>query len=183
MLSACSGQTKCYVLSTCCKLSICCYSVTHLCPAPCDPVDCSTTGFPVLHYLSEFAQTYVHWVGANHPTISSYVVPFSYCPQSFPASGSFAVSWLLPSGGQSTGASASASVLAMNSQGWFPLGLTGLISLLSKGLSRVFSRATVQKQRRKWRPTPVFLPRGFHGQRSLVGCSPWGCKSQTWLGD
>ena len=75
-----------------------------------------------------------------HPTISSFVTPFSYCIQSFPASGSFPVSQLFTSGGQSIGASASASVLPMNIQGWFPLGLTGLISLLSKGLSRVFSR-------------------------------------------
>ena len=60
VLSACSGQTKCSVLSTSCKLNICCYSVTHLCQTLCDPADCSTTGFPVLHYLSGFAQTYVH---------------------------------------------------------------------------------------------------------------------------
>ena len=72
-----------------------------------------------------------------HPIISSSVAPFSSCPQSFPASESFLMSWLLPSGGQSIGASASASVLLMNIQGWFPLGSTGLISLQSKGLSRV----------------------------------------------
>ena len=70
-----------------------------------------------------------------HPTISSFVIPFFY-PQSFPASGSFPMSWLFTSGGQSTGASASASVLPMNIQDLFPLGLTGLISLLSKGRSR-----------------------------------------------
>ena len=74
-----------------------------------------------------------------HPTISSSTAPFSSCPQSFPASGYFPISQLLTSGGQSIGASASASVLPMNIQGWFPLGLTGLISLQSKGLSRVFS--------------------------------------------
>ena len=79
-----------------------------------------------------------------HPTISSSVVPFS-CPQSFPASGSFPMSRLFQSGAQSIGVSASASVLLMNTQGWFPLGLTGLISLLSKGLSRVFSSPTVRK--------------------------------------
>ena len=71
------------------------------------------------------------------PTISSSVVPFSYCPQSFPASGSFPVSWLFTSGGQSTGASAS--VLPMNNQSLFPLGLTDLISLMSKGLLESFS--------------------------------------------
>ena len=78
-----------------------------------------------------------------HPTISSSVVPFSFCLQSFPASGSFPVSQIFTSGGQSTGALAS--VLPVNSQGWFPLGLTGWISLQSKGLSRVFSNTTVQK--------------------------------------
>ena len=77
-----------------------------------------------------------------HPTISSSVVPFS-CLQSFPASGSFPVSWLFTSSGHSIGASAL--VLPMNIQDWFPLGLTGLISLQSKGLSRVFSNTTVQK--------------------------------------
>ena len=80
-----------------------------------------------------------------HPTISPSATPFSSCPQSFPAWGSFPVSWLSTSGGQSIGASALASVLPMNIQGWFPLGWTGLISLLSKGLSRVFSSTTVQK--------------------------------------
>ena len=80
-----------------------------------------------------------------HPTISSSVVPFSSCLQSFPASGSFAMSWLFSSDGQSIGASALASVLHMNIQDWFPLGLTGLISLKSKGLSGVFCNTIVQK--------------------------------------
>ena len=78
-----------------------------------------------------------------HPTVSSSVIPFSSCLQSFPASESFPVSWLFASGGQSI--EASASVLPMNIQGWCPLGLTGLISLLSKGLSRVFCNTTVEK--------------------------------------
>ena len=78
-----------------------------------------------------------------HPTISSFVVPVSSCPHSFPESGSFPVRRLFVSGGQSIGASAS--VLPMNIQDWFSLGLTGLISLQSKGLSRVFSNTTVQK--------------------------------------
>ena len=73
----------------------------------------------------------------GHPTISSSVKPFSFCPRSFPASVSFPMSQLFESGSQSTGASAP--VLLMNIQGWFPLGLTGLISLQSKGFSRVFS--------------------------------------------
>jgi len=79
------------------------------------------------------------------PTISSSVVPFSSCLQSFPASGSFPMSQFFASGGQSIGVSASTSVLPMNTQDWFPLGWTGWISLQSKGLSRVFSNITVQK--------------------------------------
>ena len=80
-----------------------------------------------------------------HLTISSSVIPFSSCLQSFPASGFFPMSQFFASGGQSIGVSASASVLPMNIQGWFPLGLTGLISLPSRGFSRVFSGTTVQK--------------------------------------
>ena len=80
-----------------------------------------------------------------HPAISSSVLLFSSCPQSFPASGSFQMSQLFTSGGQSIGVSASPSVLPMNIQDWFPLGWTGWISLQSKGLSRVFSNTTVQK--------------------------------------
>ena len=81
-----------------------------------------------------------------HPTtVSSSVAPFSSCPQPCPASGSFPMSWHFVSGGQSIGASASASVLPMTIQGWFPLDLTGLISLQSKGLSRVLSSTTIWK--------------------------------------
>ena len=79
-----------------------------------------------------------------HATISSSVIPFSSCLQSFPASGSFQMSQLFESGGQSVGVSASTSVLPMNTQDWSPLGWTGWISLQSKGLSRVFSNTTVQ---------------------------------------
>ena len=79
----------------------------------------------------------------RHPTIISSVIPFSSCLQSFSASWSFPVSQFFASGGQSTGVSASASVLPMNIADWFPLGLTGLISLQSKWLSRVFSNTTV----------------------------------------
>ena len=129
---------------------ICFCSVTQTCPTLCNPMDCSTPGLPVHHQLPELAQTHVHRVGDPlswwcHPTISSSVVPFSSCFPSFPASGSFPMSQLSISGGQSTGASASASVLPMNIQDWFPLGLTDLISLQSKGLSRVFSDTTVQR--------------------------------------
>ena len=80
-----------------------------------------------------------------HPAISSSVIPFFSCPQSFATSGSFQMSQLLASGGQNIGVSASTSVLPMNTQDWFPLGWTGWISLQSKGLSRVFSNITFQK--------------------------------------
>ena len=96
------------------------------CPSP-TPGTCSNS--------CPFSQWY-------HPTISSFLIPFSSCLQSFPASGSFPVSQLLASGGQSIGASAS--VLPMNIQDWFPLGWTGLFSLQSKGLTRVFN-TTAQK--------------------------------------
>ena len=90
------------------------------------------------------AQIHVHWVGdANQPT--HCVTPFSFCLRSFPASGSFSMSLLFASGSQNIGVSASASVLPMNIQGWFPLGLTGLISSQSKWFSRVFSSTTIWK--------------------------------------
>ena len=105
------------------------------------PTAYNTPGFSVLHHLLELAPL-SRWY---HPTISSSVVPFSSLLSFFPASGSFSMIQLFLSGGQSTGDSASASVLPMNIQDWFPLGLTALISLQSKGLSRVFSNITVQK--------------------------------------
>ena len=104
--------------------------VTQLCPTLCDPMGCGTPGFPVHHQLLELTQTHVH-------SNSSSVIPFSSCFQSFPASGSFPMSQFFASGGQSIGGSASASVLPVNIQDWFPLGLTGLVSLLSKGFSKV----------------------------------------------
>ena len=111
-----------------------------------NPMDCSTTGFPVHHQLLEPTQTHVHHIGdaiqPSHP-LSSLSPPSFNLSQ--PASGSFPMSQFFASGGQSIGVSASASVLPMNIQNWFPLGLTGLISLQSKGLSRVFSNTTVQK--------------------------------------
>ena len=91
----------------------CCFSVAKLYLTLCDPMNCSSPGLPVLHYLLEFAQIHVHWV-CDALTISSSVAPFFSCPQFFPASGSFPVSWLFASGGQSIGVSASASVLSMN---------------------------------------------------------------------
>ena len=123
----------------------CWSSGAQLCPALCDPTDCRTPGFPVLHHLLELAQTHVHDGWWFHPTISSSVVLFSSCLQSFLASGSFLMSRLFASGNQSIRALVSASVLPMNIQDWFPLWLTGWISLWSKWLSRVFSNITVQK--------------------------------------
>ena len=124
--------------------NFCCFSVTQLCLTLCNPMDCSTPGFPVLHHLPELAQIYVHWVDDINPIISFSVIPFSSCLQSFPASGSFPMSQFFASGGQSIEASATALILAMNIQGWFHLGLTGLISSQSRGLSRVFSKTTVK---------------------------------------
>ena len=123
----------------------CCCSVTHSCPILCDSVAWGTPGLPILYHLLEPTQTHVHWVSDAIPTISSSVVPFFYCVQSFPTSGPFLLSQLSVSGGQSIGVSASASVLPVNTQGWFPSGLTDLILLQPKGLSRVFSNTTVQK--------------------------------------
>ena len=94
-------------------------------------------------------RVYSNWCPLSrwcHPTISSSVVFISSCPQSFPTSGSFPMSQFFASGGQRIGVSASTSILPMNIQHWFPLGWTGWISLQSKGLSRVFSNTTVQKQ-------------------------------------
>ena len=119
-------------------------SVTQLCPTLYDPMDCSTPGLPVHHQLLDLAQTHVPQVGdaiqPSHP-----VILFSSCLCSSQASGSFLMSWLSASGGQSTGTSASASVFLMNIQDYFPLRLTGLISLQSKGLPIVFSNTRVQK--------------------------------------
>ena len=108
-------------------------------------MDFSTPCLPVHHQLLEFTQAHVHWVSDAIQPSHPQSVPFSSRPQSFPASGSFPMSQFFPSGAQRVGASASASVLPMSIQGWFPLGWTGQISLLSKGLSRVFSNTTAQK--------------------------------------
>ena len=104
-------------------------SVVQSCLTLWDPMNCSTPSLSVYHQLPEFTQTHVHWVGdaiqPSHPS----VVPFSSCPQSFPASGSFQMSQFFASGGHSVGVSASTSVLPMNTQDWSPLGWTGWISL------------------------------------------------------
>ena len=115
----------------------CCFSVTKLCPTLCNSMDCSMPGSSALHYLLEFAPIHVCWVcdavQPSHPLspLSPPALNLAQ-PQSFP------VSWLFASGGQSIGASALVSVLPMNIQGWFPLVLTGWISLQSKQLSGVF---------------------------------------------
>ena len=93
-------------------------SVAQSCSTLCDPMNCSTPGLPVHHQLPQFTQTHVHWVDDAIPAISSSVVPFSSRLQSFPASRSFPMSQFFASGGQSIRASASASVLPMNVQGW-----------------------------------------------------------------
>ena len=118
-------------------------SVSQSCPTLCNPMNHSMPGFPVQHQLPELTQTHVHWMvmPSNHLSLCSSLLLL----QSFPASGSFQMSQFFVSGGQNIGDSASASVLPMNIQDWFPLGWTGCISLLSKGLSRVFSNTTVQK--------------------------------------
>ena len=119
-------------------------SVSQSCSTFCDPMDCSTPGFPVHPQLPKPTQTHVHRVGdAIQPSFS--VIPLSSRLQSFPASGSFPVSQFFTSGGQSIGVLTSASVLPMNIQNLFPLGWTGWISLQSKGLSRVFSNTIVQR--------------------------------------
>ena len=111
------------------------------------PWNCSTPGFPVHHQLLELAQTHVHRVSdAIKPSYSlSFPSPLAFNLSQH--QGSFQMSQFFASGGQSIGASASALVLPMNIQDWFPLGLTGWISLQSKGLSRVFSNTTVQKHK------------------------------------
>ena len=118
-------------------------SFAHSCPTLCNPMDCSTPDFPVHYQLPKLTQTRVHWVDdaiqPSHPLSSPSPPTFDL----FLQSGSFPVSQFFASGGQSIGISASASVLPMNIQDWFPLGLTGWISLQSKGLSRVFSNTTV----------------------------------------
>ena len=119
-------------------------SVTQLCLTLWDPMDCSTPGFPVLHHIPELAQTHVLWV-------SDAIQPS--CPLSSPSPPAFNLSsirvfsneWLFSSGGQSIGVSASEPV-PMNIQDWFSSGLTGMISLPSKGLSRVFYSTTVRKR-------------------------------------
>ena len=139
--------TLLYCRNQCLVNQLFCYcfcSVTKSWWTLCDPMDYSTPGPPVHHQFPELAQTHVHQVSdaiqPSYPLSSP-----SPLPSIFPSTRVFPKSWLFVSGGQSIGASASASVLPMTIQDWFPLGLTGLIYLQSKRLSRVFSSITIQK--------------------------------------
>ena len=122
----------------------CWCSVDQSCLTVCEPMDCSTPGYSVLHHLPELTQTHVHW-------ISDAIQPS--CPLQSPSPPALSLfqhqglylGVIFPSGGQNNGASASALILPVNIHGWFPLGLTSLISLRSMILSRVFSNTTVQK--------------------------------------
>ena len=119
-------------------------------------MDCSMSVFPAIHYLPEIAQTHVHWVCDAVWTISSSIAPCSSCSQSFWASGSFSVSQLFTSGSQSIGASASASVLPMNIQGWFPLGLTAIQKTLKSLLQHHNLKASIlQHSAVSYGPTPT----------------------------
>ena len=121
-----------------------CSSVAQPCPTVCDPMDCSTLGFPGHHQLLELAQTHIHQVSdaiqPSHPLSSPFPLP-----SIFPSIRVFSNESVLCIRWPKFGVSASASVLSMNIQDWLPLGWTGWISLQSKGLSRVFSTTTVQK--------------------------------------
>ena len=127
-----------------CLATECCgYWVTQLCSMFCNPMDCSTPGFPILHYLWEFAQTHVHDDGHESMMSSNICCPLFLLLSIFPTTRVFSNELGLHIWCQSIGASASASVLPMNMQGWFPLGWTVLVSLQSRGLSRGFFSATV----------------------------------------
>ena len=122
---------------------LCCYSVAQSCLILCDPMDRNTPGFPVLHHCQEFAQTYVHWVGDAIPPSHPLLPPSPPALNFSLTQGLF--QWVGSSLSVAQSIGALASVLPMKVQGWFPLGLIGLISLLSKRLSRVFSSTTIWK--------------------------------------
>ena len=141
---ASDGRILCLSLNFYSLAEYCC-SATKTCLILWDPMDHSMPGFPGPSSSPGLCSNSCPLSQWCHPTILSSVIPFSSCLQSFPASGSFPMSLFFASGSQSIGASASVSVLPMNIQGWFPLGWTGLISLQSKGLSRIFPNTTIQK--------------------------------------
>ena len=157
-----------------------CCSVPKSCPTLFDPMNfMQHTRLPCPSLSPEVCSNLCSLNQWCYPTISFSVAPFS-CPQSFPVSRSFPMSWLFASGGQSIGASASASVLPMSIQSWFPLGLIGLISLLSKTLSRIFSSTVVYRHQffsnqpslwsnshiHKWLPA-YFLSKSQYGWVSI----------------
>ena len=156
-------------------------SVAQSCATICDPVDCSMPGFPVHHQFPEPAQTHVHWVGdtmqPSHP-----LHPLLLLPSIFPSIRVFSSESVFVSGGQSTGASASASVVPMNIQDWFlqdwlvwsPCSPRDSQESSAPEFESINSMALSFPRRRQWHPTPVLLPGKSHGWRSLVGCSPWG---------
>ena len=162
----------------------CCCSVATLCMTLCDPMDCSGSGPCPSPYPTVCSKSCpLNWW--CYPAISSSVAPFSSCLQSFPALVSFPMSQFFASGGQSIGVSASASVLPMNMQDWFLLELTGLVSLLSKELSRVpFRQDIVDLQcdvniccTAKWFSYTLFviffsIP-VYHRLLSIVPCAIW----------
>ena len=127
------------------NIGCCCCSVTKPCPSLCNPMGFSKQGFPILHYLPEFAQSHVICVSDAIQPSYPLSPPFPLALNLPPPSGSFPINRLFAWGGQSNEASASASVFPVNIQDWFPLRLTGLISLLSKGLSRIFSSPAIWK--------------------------------------
>ena len=133
-----------YIIFHCIYVNIQFSSVAQSCRTLCDSMNHSTPGLPCPLPTPEFTQPHVHRVSDAIQPSHPLVIPFSSCPQSLPASGSFTMSQLFAWGGQSIGVSPSVSVLPMNTQDWSPLGWTDWISLQSKGLSRVFSNTTVQ---------------------------------------
>ena len=132
-LSVVRGATECCPILLC--IHQCCYSVTKLCDSKESPHRIHYARFPCPSPSPGVCSNSCPLSRWCHPIISSFVIPFSSCLHSFPASGSFPVSWFFTSGGQSIGASATASVLSVNIHSGFPLGLTSLISFLSKGCS------------------------------------------------
>ena len=137
-----SSVQSCPFSWRCCSVQ---FSSVQSCLILCNPMNCSTPGLPdpsPTPGVHSNSRPLSRWC---HPAISSWVVPFSSCSQSLPASESFPMSQLFAWGGQSIGVSALASVLPKNTQDWYPLEWTGWISLQTKRLSRVFSNTTVQK--------------------------------------
>ena len=159
------------VITALSKVTCCCCSVTQSCLTLCDPMDCSTPGpCPSPSPKVCLSSCPLHqWC---YPAISPSDSLFSFCPQSLPASGTLPMSWLFASGDQNTGASASASVLPMSIPGWFSSRLTGLISLLAKGLSGVFSSTTVWRHQ-FFGALPSLLSSSYHHVWLLGRPEPW----------